>query len=215
MQATPLIATGPTPQRAVQPWPTPRRRVVAVALMLGAALMGAALMTLVLPYEPVAVRIGASASTAVWFWYTLWMNAMVALLALVAVARLRERRQAVAGLARVQEQARIVRQQMAHTQLQAIQARVDPQLLFDMLSAVKRFYEEVAALRTARCIELDARTAGAVLRVQVTDSTLLAAPAMERLRRSLADLYGDNARLHVAPRAAGSEIVMEVPLEHR
>jgi hypothetical protein len=273
----------------------PRRRAVAVALMLGAALIGAALMAFVPPYEPLAVRLGASGSIAVWFWYSLWVNALVGLLALVAVTRLRERRRAIAGLAHVQEQARIVRQQMAHAQLQAIQARVDPQLLFDMLAAVKRFYEQDAARaeqlldeltaflraalprlrsarstlevefglvgcyvrllrsahdapialqvtlpdmleteefpaglllplltpaqgalpRTSRRIGLDARIVDAALRVQVTDSTLLTVPALERLRRSLADLYGDRALLHVVPQAAGSHIVMEVPLERR
>jgi hypothetical protein len=61
-----------------------------------------------LPYEPVAVRVGASATTAVWFWYTLWMNTLVALLALVIVDRLRTRRQAIERLADHQERGRIV-----------------------------------------------------------------------------------------------------------
>jgi hypothetical protein len=276
------------------PRSSPHRTATAVVLMLAAAVFSTLLMTFALPYEPVAVRVGASATTAVWFWYTLWMNTLVALLALVIVDRLRTRRQAIERLADHQERGRIVRRRLAYAQLQTIQARVDPQLLFDMLAAVKRYYEHdveraeylldeltaflraalprlrtvhssleiefglvgcyVRMLRAAgdaaielktslpatlanamfpagvllpllarrqpaavvdRCIELDAQAdVDGPLRVSV--SAAAAAPAaFEQLRASLADLYGERARLYVHPLdGSGAQVELEVPREY-
>ena len=124
--------------------PRPHRTVVAWLAMLISALASAAAGSFALPYEPVAVRVSASASAEVYFWYTLWMNAMIGGMALVLIDGLRQRQRAVQQMAQAQEHARLVRQTLATAQLQAIQARVDPQLLFDTLAAVKRCYEHDA-----------------------------------------------------------------------
>jgi hypothetical protein len=62
-----------------------------------------------------------------------------------------------------------------------------------------------------RCIALDAHadTAGS-LRLRVSDGCAPDAGAVERLRASLADLYGERVRLRVA----GAEIELELPHEH-
>lgn len=271
------------------------RNATAVLLMLAAAILGTLLMAFTWPYEPVAVRIGASATAVVWFWYSLWMNTLVALLALIIVDRLRTRHEASERLAEQQERGRIVRQQLAYAQLQTIQARVDPQLLFDMLAAVKRYYEQDAAraerlldeltaflraalprlrsvrssleiefglvgcyvrmLRAAgdaaielksslpatlanavfpagvllpllarreptagaeRSIELDAQSdVDGPLRVRVSTAAAADPTAVERLRASLADLYGERARLHVHPLdKSGAQLELEVPREY-
>lgn len=271
-----------------------RRRGTAMALLFGAAVLSAVLSIHGLPYEPLFVTVGASASPTVALWHEVWMRALLAVLALVIVEQLRVRQQAVEQLAERQEQSRALRQRLAYAQLQAIQARVDPQLLFDMLAAVKRYYEHDAAraenlldeltaflraalprlrsprsslevefglvgcyvrmLRAAgdavielkaslpaalanavfpagvllplmtrvavagaeRRIALDAQADGdAALRVRVTDAIAPEGAAVDRLRASLADLYGERARLHVRKlAAAGTEIELELPREH-
>jgi hypothetical protein len=150
----------------------PSRRAAAVVLTLLGAWLGALLMSFALPWEPVAVRLGASASTQVWFWYSLWMNSLLGLLALVIVERLRERQLALDRLAERQERGRVVRQQLAYAQLQAIQARVDPQLLFDMLGRVKRYYEHDAARAEALLDELTAFLRAALPRLRSARSSL-------------------------------------------
>jgi LytS/YehU family sensor histidine kinase len=117
-------------------------------------------------------RRASSASTAVWFWYTLWMNMMIGIIALVIIDGLRERQKAVNHLAAAQEQGRIVRQQLASAQLLAIQARVDPQLLFDMLAAVKGFYEKDVARAEQLLDELSAFLRAALPRLRSARSTL-------------------------------------------
>lgn len=150
----------------------PHRTPAAVLLMAAAALAGATLGVCLPPSEPHAVRFGASASTAVWFWYTLWTYTLVNVLALVAIDGLRRRQQAVNHLAIAQERGQIVRQQLASARLLAIQARVDPQFLFDMLAAVKGFYEHDAARAERLLDELSAFLRAALPRLRSARSTL-------------------------------------------
>ena len=150
----------------------PHRTPLALLSMAAAAGAGAALGVHIPPYEPDAVRVGASASTAVWFWYTLWTYALVNVLALVAIDGLRRRQQAASHLAAAQEQGRIVRQQIASARLLAIQARVDPQFLFDMLAAVKGFYEHDAARAEQLLDELAAFLRAALPRLRSARSSL-------------------------------------------
>jgi hypothetical protein len=285
-----LVAALQLVERLPRTWP--RRGAAAIVAMQAAAVVAVLLMAYGLPWEPVAVRLGASATTAVWFWYSLWMTALSALLALVIIDRLNARRDATRRLADLQQRARLVRQRRAYAQLQAIQARVDPQLLFEMLAAVKRAYQsdavraehlldELAAflraalprlrsvrssleiefglvgsyvrmLRTAAAASirlqpsLPAALANAVfpaglllplisrpaaagaerrialaayaddpawLRVRITDDAAPDASALQRVQASLADLYGEPARLHVEPTAAGVMIELELPRE--
>jgi type IV secretory pathway VirB3-like protein len=152
--------------------PRPQRTPTAVLAMLGAAGVSAAASSFGVPYEPAAVRVGASASVAVWFGYTWWMNTMVGLLALAAIDGLRGRQQALVHLSRVQAQGRLVRQQRASAQLLAIQARVDPRLVFEMLGAVKRFYEHDPARAEQLLDELTAFLRAALPRLRSARSTL-------------------------------------------
>lgn len=149
----------------------PHRSAAAVLAMLVAGLASAVLGSM-LPGEPVAVRIGASASTTVWTWYMAWTFCLLNLLALLAVDGLRRRQQAANRLAAVQEHGRIVRQQVASAQLLAIQARIDPQLLFEMLAAVRAFYERDAARAERLLDELSAFLRAALPRLRHERSTL-------------------------------------------
>ena len=153
------------------PWTGARRLAATVALAVGCALLSSALMVS-LPYPPVAIRVGTTASVETWFWYTLWANFVVVVLAVLALGHLRERRQAVERLAQAQDQGRAVRQQLARAQLQQIQARVDPQLLFDTLGAVKAFYQDEADRAERLLDELATFLRAALPGLRSTRSTL-------------------------------------------
>jgi hypothetical protein len=154
----------PAPAR----WQRPLRYLV----MSAAAVLAAGVMSFALPWPLVAVQVGASASELVWFWYTLWMNALVAVLALEITQRLHARRRAIEQLARLREHGRLVRQQLASAQLQAIQARVDPQLLFDILGTVRRFYQHDTAAAERLLDDLTAFLRAALPRLWHARSTL-------------------------------------------
>lgn len=149
-----------------------QRLVCAIVLIVACALVSAELSTLLFPYDPVAVRVGASASVAAWFWYSLWANIVVGMLAVVAVDRLRERQRAVEHLAGAHEVSRVIRQRLARTRLMAIQARVDPQLVFDMLAAVKDFYVHDAARAEQLLDELTTFLRAALPRLRSERSSL-------------------------------------------
>lgn len=154
------------------PTTRPHRTPIAWLAMLASGLTSASLAAFALPYEPVGVRVGASASTEVWFWYSLWVYTLVGGMALVAIDRLRQRQQMVQQLAQAQEHGRVLRQQLATAQLQTIQARVDPQLLFEMLAAVKRFYESDAQHAEQMLDDLAAFLRAALPRLRNARSTL-------------------------------------------
>lgn len=149
-----------------------QRLVCATALILACALVSTTLSTFPFPYDPVAVRVGASASVAAWFWYHLWTNILIGTLAVIAVDRLRERQRAVEHLAGAHEVSRVIRQRLARTRLMAIQARVDPQLVFDMLAAVKDFYVYDPALAEQLLDELTIFLRAALPRLRSERSSL-------------------------------------------
>lgn len=153
--------------------PRSRRRTLSTWLALAlAAPLGAAGALLVLPFEPVQVRMGSSASSGVLFWYWVWANLLVTVLLLQVIESLRRRQQAARQLAGVQEQSRIVREQLASAQLLAIQARVDPQFLFDMLAEVKRAYGQDVARAERLLDELSDFLRSALPRLRSANSTL-------------------------------------------
>ena len=154
------------------PTPRPHRTPLAWLAILAAGLVSASLAAFALPYEPVAVRVGASASTEVWFWYAWWVYTMIGGMALVAIDRLSHQQRVVQQLAQAQEHGRLVRQQLAAAQLQTIQARVDPQLLFDMLAAVKGFYERDTQRAEQMLDDLAAFLRAALPRLRSARSTL-------------------------------------------
>lgn len=158
----------------------PHRTPVAVLAMLVAALAGAALALTVYPWEPMAVEVGGSASASAWFWYVLWWNTVAGLITLAAVGGLHGRQQAATQLAKAQERGRLARQQLAAARLSAIQARVDPQLLFDMLSKVQGFYERDAPRAERLLDDLSAFLRAALPRLRSKHSTLTAELALVR-----------------------------------
>jgi hypothetical protein len=147
-------------------------RFAAAAVLMLVASSGAAALYAYVFNGGATVRLGAAASEDGLFWYALWKNIVVGSLALVALDYLRARRQAFERLAAVREQSRRARRHLAQSQLQAIQARVDPGLLFDMLAAVKRFYVGDAARAERLLDELSVFLRAALPRLRSARSSL-------------------------------------------
>ena len=71
----------------------------------------------------------------------------------------------------------------------------------------------VGAKGNERRIELDASAQKMDLRIRVLDSSVPPAATLERLRDSLAAIYGERGLLQTKPLDAGAETVLEVPLK--
>jgi hypothetical protein len=112
----------------------------ALALIAVAGLAGAAFSVRWLPFVASTPATASPVSDLALFWYALWLNLLIGLSAWMVIDSLRRRQQATRELAAAQEHGRQVREDLAAAQLLAIQARVDPQLLFDVLATVKRWY---------------------------------------------------------------------------
>jgi len=72
----------------------------------------------------------------------------------------------------LQDEERAARQSVAQSRLQAIQARIDPQLLFDMLAAVQRLYGDNAARAEQLLDELTVFLRAALPRLRSARSSL-------------------------------------------
>jgi len=199
------VATAVAALQLIQRLPAarPHRTPVAVLAIGIAALTGAALAVTVFPWEPMAVQVGGAASIVAWFWYVLWWNTMAGLIMLAAVGGLRGRQQAATHLAEAQERGRLARQRLAAARLSTIQARVDPQLLFDMLSKVKGFYERDAPRAERLLDDLSAFLRAALPQLRTEHSTLAAELA-------LVQAY---VRLLICCGTAPIELVVRVPPE--
>ena len=75
--------------------------------------------------------------------YAFMSSFIMALLFFAHLQRSHAHEEAAARLAAAQTAQREARRRLVHARLQAVQARIDPQLLFDMLDAVRRSYEVI------------------------------------------------------------------------
>lgn len=98
---------------------------------------------------------------------------------------------------------REARRRLAQANLQAVQARIDPQLLFDMLDAVRRAYESEPQRAEQLLDELVAFLRIALPRLQYASSSV---PREAELARTL-------ARLHELAGRSEVGVTLEVPAE--
>jgi len=127
-------------------------------------------------------------------------------LALVFFAHLQHSRvheQAAKRLAAAKLAQREARRRLAQSRLQAVQARIDPQLLFDMLDAVRRAYETEPQRAEQLLDELVVFLRAALPRLQHASSSV---PREVELVRAL-------ARLHELAGRSEVGVTLEVPAE--
>lgn len=128
------------------------------------------------------------------------VSLVMALLYFVHLRRSREHEEAAARLAAAQTAQRDARRRLAEARLQEVQARIDPQLLFEMLDAVRRLYERDPARAERFLEELIVFLRAALPRLRTASSSL----ARE------AELAGAFVRLRALAGAATSGITVDV-----
>lgn len=132
------------------------------------------------------------------------VSLVMALLYFGHLRRSREQDAAAARLAAAQTAQRDTRRRVAEARLQEVQARIDPQLLFEMLDTVRCLYERDAARAERFLDELVHFLRAALPRLRTASSSLLRevelARAFVRLR-ALAGADGLGMTIDVAPDA--------------
>ena len=128
------------------------------------------------------------------------VSLIMALLYFAHLRRSREHEQAAARLAAAQGAQRHARRRVAQARLQEVQARIDPQLLFEMLDTVRRLYERDAARAERFLDELINFLRAALPRLRAASSSLL--HEVELARTFM--------RLHALAGAAGLDMTIDV-----
>jgi Histidine kinase len=127
---------------------------------------------------------------------------IMALLYFAHLRRSRMHEQAAARLAAAQTAQRYARRRIVQSRLQEVQARIDPQLLFEMLDAARRLYESDAAQSERFVDELIIFLRAALPRLRTASSSMLReielAQAFVKLH-ALAGADGLNLAVDVAP----------------
>ena len=111
--------------------------------------------------------------------------------------------EAAERLSAAKQAQREVRRRLAQSHLQAVQARIDPQLLFDMLDAVRRAYESEPERAEQLLDQLVAFLRAALPRLQHASSSV---PREAELARAL-------ARLHELAGTSAVGVTLDVPAE--
>jgi hypothetical protein len=115
---------------------------------------------------------------------------IMALLFFAHLHRSHAQEAAAARLAAAQAAQRATRQRLVHSRLQAVQARIDPQLLFEMLDAIRRAYEDDVARAERLLDELVSFLRASLPSVRSTSSSVLREARLARAYAQLRTLAG-------------------------
>ena len=134
--------------------------------------------------------------------YAFVFSLVMALFFFAHLHRSRAQEEAAARLAAAQEAQRAIGRRLVHSRLQAVQARIDPQLLFEMLDSVRRAYEDDVARAERLLDELVTFLRAALPRVRSTSSSVRREAHLARSYAQLRTLAGAtdiDMRLNVSP----------------
>jgi len=132
------------------------------------------------------------------------ISLVMVLLYFAHLRRSREHEQAAARLAAAQAAQRDARRRVVQARLQEVQARIDPQVLFEMLDTVRRLHERDAARAERFLDELIVFLRAALPRLRTAWSSLLREVELARAfvsLHALADADGPEMATEVAPDA--------------
>lgn len=152
----------------------PLRPVVRSGLWLLAAVVAAALTNLVTAGRgALLIELGLVHSARTMHLHGFTFTLIMALLYFAYLQRSREHERAAARLAVAQAAQRRARHRIVQDRLQEVQARIDPQLLFEMLDALRRLYERDLQRAERFLDELISFLRAALPRLREASSTLL------------------------------------------
>lgn len=180
-------------------------RTLRVAIWLLSAGMAAALTNIVTAGR-IAILIdqGVVYSAATAHLYAFIFALIISLLYIAHLHRSREQDQAAIRLAAAQMAQRDARRRIVQARLQEVQARIDPQLLFEMLDTVRQLYGRDAAQGERFLDELIAFLRAALPRLRSTSSGLLREVELGRAFVKLRTLAGTtqlDMSIEIAPDA--------------
>ena len=132
--------------------------------------------------------------------YAFTVSLIMALLYFAHLRRSRGHEQATARLAAAQTAQRNARRRIVQAHLQEVQARIDPQLLFEMLDTARRLYERDAARAESFLDELIIFLRAALPRLRTASSSLLREVELARAF----------VKLHALASAAGLDMTVDI-----
>jgi hypothetical protein len=178
------------------------RRHVRTATLLGACLAAAVAEASTSGRGDILVEQGVVQSIGTMHAFAFVFALIMALLFFAHLRLSRIQEEAASRLAAAQTAQHHARRRLAQARLQALQARIDPQLLFEMLDAVRRAYETDPSRAERLLDELATFLRAALPRLRSGSSSVLReallAAAYARLR-SLAGTSAIDLRLDIAP----------------
>ncbi len=181
-----------------------------VLWILAAGLTAALTNWLTAGRAPILIEQGLVHSTVTMQLNGFTVSLVMALLFFAHLRRSREHQQATARLAAAQTAQRQARRRIAQARLQEVQARIDPQLLFEMLDAVLRLYERDAGRAEHFLDELIVFLRAALPRLRSASSSLLREAELARAFVRLRALAGD-ARADLAIDVASDALHARFP----
>ncbi len=150
----------------------------------------------------ILVEQGVAQSIQAMHTYAFVFSLVMALLYFAHLQRSRAQEQAATRLAAAQASQRATRRRLVQSRLQAVQARIDPQLLFEMLDAVRHAYDDDAARAERLLDELVTFLRAALPRMRSASSSVLREAHLARSYAQLRMLAGAtdiDMRLDVCP----------------
>jgi hypothetical protein len=179
------------------------RPTVRSGLWLLAAVLAAALTNLLTAGRAaLLIELGLVHSARTMHLHGFTFTLIMALLYFVYLQRSREHERAAARLAAAQAAQRRARHRIVQDRLQEVQARIDPQLLFEMLDALRRLYAKDPPRAERFLDELITFLRAALPRLRQVSSTLLREIELARAfigLRQLADAGGAPIAVEVSP----------------
>lgn len=154
------------------PHPAPRApRILRFAGMVLLGTLGGAAPMMLLADVP-SIRIGIMESAATGVWSTLFSSLLIATFLVYQHGGQAISEEASRRLQQLQREQQAARRRLVEAQLQAMQARVDPQMFFDVLDGVQRLYATDAPRAEALLDELIVFLRAALPRLRSASSTL-------------------------------------------
>jgi len=180
-------------------------RYVRAAVWLLAACSAAALANLVTAGRAgVLIEQGLVYNAQTMHLHGFTVSLIMALLYFAHLGRSREHEEAAVRLATAQAAQREARHRIVQARLQEVQARIDPQLLFEMLDTLRRLYDHDAARAERFLDELLQFLREALPRLRTPSSSLLREAGLARAfmrLHALAETHDSDLMIEVAPDA--------------
>lgn len=196
-----MLVTGYACEQWIRPLRQPLR---AVAWLLAACTSAAFVNIVTAGRTAILIEQGVVHSAGTALLYAFTFTLVITLLYFAYLRRSREHEQAATRLAVAQMAQRDARRRIVQARLQELQARIDPQLLFEMLDTARRLYESDAAQGERFLDELIVFLRAALPRLRTASSSLLREIELARAYvglNALAGATGLAVTIDIAPDA--------------